>query len=195
MKLSEAFEKIDKSPDNEDDIGESFMTELGFDEWDLYDVQDYLQPRLKIYWFSRWLCTDTWVGGRLIFWDGKPLGVLSQFARKSSERYEFIEGSQETLAEIKQFIREKLPIPDRHIEYVSFDEEIGDNFHVNYTDEIRSSVAIWNGTPYAINREATRAIGRSNIIAKEVVLITPSGDVTVSLSEVTFPFHLASTNE
>lgn len=62
MKLKEIIEKIDRETQNEEEVdtvnlGEMFGLNLGW----------VVQERLKSYWVSKWICTDTWVGQKVYF--------------------------------------------------------------------------------------------------------------------------------
>lgn len=63
MKLIDIARNIDKSKRNEDFVDlEAVQQALGLPVYG-YAEQD----RLKAFWVERWLCTDTWVGGRMYF--------------------------------------------------------------------------------------------------------------------------------
>lgn len=74
-KISEAIDIDDR---DECDILFVDDYELDWDKWSA-------QSRLCSMWFDRWLCTDTHVGGKILFFDGKPFGLSYHPARKSDK--------------------------------------------------------------------------------------------------------------
>lgn len=74
-KISEAIDKNDR---DECDILFVEDHELDWDKWDA-------QSRLNSMWFDRWLCTDTHVGGKILFFDDKPFALSYQPGRKSDK--------------------------------------------------------------------------------------------------------------
>jgi hypothetical protein len=43
------------------------------------------QKRVKTMWFETWMCTDTWVGGSIMWFDEIPFALIYQDCRKCTE--------------------------------------------------------------------------------------------------------------
>jgi hypothetical protein len=103
MKLKDAIRLVNKEKNN--------STEADVDDFaravnaDVYiGWSDKWNERVKGYWLVRWLCTDTWVGRRVYFFDGEPVATSYQSARKNDEYIEFV--NNEAAEKIRSFIFE-----------------------------------------------------------------------------------------
>ena len=72
MKLKELIARIDKSPDNKNEVDISRFGESVFDCHDM-PFNWIEQDRLVSYWVSCWYCTDTWVGEQAYFLDDEVI--------------------------------------------------------------------------------------------------------------------------
>lgn len=75
------FEKIEEAiAKNDRDLGEEILFVDEFDiDWDKWEGQ----TQLYSLWYDRWLCTDTHVGGKIMFFDSTPFALVYQSARKA----------------------------------------------------------------------------------------------------------------
>ena len=72
-KINEAAEK-----NHRDDCDILFVDEYNLD-WDKWDEQTQMYSM----WYDRWLCTDTHVGGKLLYFGTTPFALTYQSARKA----------------------------------------------------------------------------------------------------------------
>lgn len=85
---------------NFDVLGEN----LGLEYHEYSDKDGSKNDKLRRYFLAPWLCTDTWVGIRVYFFDNEFACVTYQDARKSSEE---VRGwiSKEMADKVKQYIK------------------------------------------------------------------------------------------
>ncbi len=132
MKLKDAMHLVSKEKEN--------TTEADVDDFaKAVNVDDYIgwsekwNERVKGYWLVRWLCTDTWVGRRVYFFDDELIATSYQSTRKNGEHIEFL--SNESAEKVRAFIfelqgEEEKPAYD----LVDSEEEIEEFYHFNLTD-------------------------------------------------------------
>lgn len=101
MKLKDIIQNLDMSEQNQapdvDIQRVALALGLGYaDGW--HDFQE----RVKKYWVSSWMCTDTRVGLAVYVMDGEPVAISGQVARKSDEHFEFF--SVEAGIKMRNFI-------------------------------------------------------------------------------------------
>ncbi len=101
MNWREAIENLDRSENNvtwvDDD---ALLSSLAISGWVTSHVN--LHARLKKYWVSHWLCTDTNVGLVVYVLDGEPVAISAHSARKNEEEIEFL--SEEMAVKTRGFI-------------------------------------------------------------------------------------------
>jgi hypothetical protein len=86
MNWKTLIENVDKSEENTHEV--DLMT-LGEREFGKFDVPwlNVEETPLKSYWYEKWLCTDTWVGGKIYFFDDEFVATSFQSARKAYEEF------------------------------------------------------------------------------------------------------------
>ena len=47
--------------------------------------------RITVAWVDKWLCTDTFVGTKIYFFDGEPFAICYKFGRKSYSSFAYFE--------------------------------------------------------------------------------------------------------
>jgi len=91
MKFKDIIEKFKRTKENEnqyldvEEIANEMNLQLDFD----YEKVKLLENHLKSYWFIRWLCTDTWVGTKLYFFDDEFVFLTNQTGRKCGMIFEW----------------------------------------------------------------------------------------------------------
>lgn len=141
MRLIDVAKYIDRSEKNEQYVDfDALASELGID---CYGYKE--QDRLKSYWVENWLCTDTWVGGRMYFFDGEPVAYSFQSARKADEQFAWF--SQEAAEKVRGFLLELFE-EKLKVNIVDVNEEIGDSYKIEYSANVLDwSMARLNGQP------------------------------------------------
>ena len=101
-----------------------------------------LNKRIRAYPIYQWQCTDTWVGLKAIYFDGKPAGASYQSARKSSVNVRWLS------LEIARAVREAiLSTVETKIDLINPEEDIGEDFSVQYAGEALSDDGFYQGRP------------------------------------------------
>jgi hypothetical protein len=130
MTLKELVLKVDTNPLNESYVNwEGLSALLG-----VYGLQWSDDTRLKTYWLSRWMCTDTYVGIKVYMLDTLVVAVSSQPYRKSSEEFIFV--SLDAAVDVKNYLLSLLSTDDLEIELWNSAEEMGEGFSVEYQSNI-----------------------------------------------------------
>ena len=133
MKIKDIIENVNKSKEFENVVdicqfGEEFCSISFCVGW----VE---QNRLKSYWFSHWLCTDTWVGQKVYFFDEKPVAISKQMFRKSDEEIMWI--SIEDYDNVKKYIETLVRDDNRDtIKVVNLDEDFGETFKIEFYSQM-----------------------------------------------------------
>ena len=130
MKFKEAIEKIDKSKNNEEYVDiEKIAEALSMDFY-----QNPEQERLKSYWLTCWLCTDTWVGSRIYFLDDEAVCWSFQGGRKSDEEFSWF--SKEAAEKTREYILSLKEEEDLNVDLTSIDDEIGETYKINFNSQV-----------------------------------------------------------
>lgn len=91
------------------DDGEILFVDDYYLDWDKWTEQ----TKLYSMWFERWLCTDTHVGGKIMFFYGIPFGLTYQSARKAEKHVVIF--NKEVAENVKTFLESMLN-PDENID-------------------------------------------------------------------------------
>lgn len=113
MLTIEAARRVTKTKENQDDmprfskaIGRLFSIEDIENEynslWNNWNEENTERQRLKGYWITRWLCTDTHVGEMAYFLDDELVMTCVQTARKSDAAIYFVD--QAAYDKVKAFM-------------------------------------------------------------------------------------------
>ena len=135
MTLKEIIEKIKKPVQGQfdDNINvEALCYAVGLHDFKYYSEQ----TRLKAFYYQRWLCTDTWVGGKVYFLDDEAVATSWQPARKSSELISFI--SEETFKKLQKFVVETYSNEQEvsEITFTDLNEEVGEFYQVSFAEQL-----------------------------------------------------------
>jgi hypothetical protein len=187
MKIAEIIKKLDKSEQNK-----------GFPKWDkfsnLFDF--YFEPNyekfeneLASYFFAKWYCTDTWVGGRVYFLNNEPVAISSQLGRKSEEKIQFL--SMEALYKVKDFMM-KCCAEDNDYStlLVDMDEDYGEGYKISYGSQLlrRDCIHVPSGKRVTIIEtfESINQVDKWKIV---IIRFNDSNETkTVSLEDLIFSF-------
>jgi hypothetical protein len=145
----------------------------------LFEIYDSIwtdEERLKSYFIKKWYCTDSYVGTRAYFFDGKFIAISTQVGRKADE--EFIFTSKEDAFILKNYL-ESLVSKDKSFNIDYFDDEldvvISTTFKIEYNSQILHKSAFLNGEKVKIiktnfgsySKENTKDYFHSVIVEKE----------------------------
>lgn len=145
MKMREAIENVLKTDQNStcidlDEIG----AEVGYQNIHDFDYTSFYN-RLKGYFITRKLCTDTWVGIVAYFIDDEFVFITEQTARRSGIDFKFAElGSEDTVRDFLTSLELYGENPQNA--YIDMDEEIGDTYKHDANYSIITSDAILDST-------------------------------------------------
>ena len=196
MKLRDAIKFVDKSRENSNSADiDTFAQAVGINEY--LGWAKAWDERVHSYWLIRWLCTDTWVGARVYFFDDVPIAIGSQSARKSPEEIEFL--SKESADSIYNFIRELAEAQKSGCNIVSDLEcELPDFYDFELTDYFLEKTGFVDGKPVKIVQREHWPDGKRSYICHHCEVMFEDGEVrVVTAKEVKFPLRVkvAATSE
>lgn len=125
----------------------------------LYEHLDYDESNSRITeaYYKKWLCTDTWVGGKVYFLDEEAVAISWQPARKSKEEIYWL--SRELALKTKEYLATLVEEPDTFTVIgpdqldVEFDPK---GYSVSYGNSLLSKTLYRRSddTPCTVHREA-----------------------------------------
>lgn len=183
MTFREIANKIDKSEENTDSINFDGICE----DLDISYCGWPRQERLKSYWITNWLCTDTWVGLKMYFLDDEPVCVGFQSGRKSDEQFSWF--SKECSEKVRNYILSNLLSDNSRCDYCSFDEEVGDSYKISFNSQVLNwENALYQGKPFKM---IERILETPNYGIDTNVKIEIDGEEKiVSIEDIDFKFHI-----
>ena len=106
MTLYEIIEKAKTKKHTEVDVW-TMADRLGLDSYNIENVPE-VSPITQCY-FIQWLCTDSYVGGSILFFNEEPVAVTSQQGRKCDLNIEWLssESYYKVYNYVKSFTKEK----------------------------------------------------------------------------------------
>lgn len=130
MNLRQLVLKVDTNPLNEAYVNwEELSLLLG-----VYGLAWSDDTRLKSYWLSTWICTDTQVGIKVYILNSMVVAISNQPFRKSKEEFKFV--SLDAAVDVKNYLLSLLNTEDLKVELWDGDKEMGDGFVTTYQSEI-----------------------------------------------------------
>lgn len=184
MTLNEIIEKAKTKKHTEFDIW-TMADILGFDSFNLENVPE-VSPITQCY-FIQWLCTDSCVGGSILFFNEEPVAVTSQQGRKCDLNIEWLdeESYYKVYSYIKSFIK------DEHSFNVLSQLDKFQEWGVTYTVEFPGQLLPKNKNLY-YNDEKVEYVRDGNpkdIIDKTVVVKLKDGsEKLIDISELKIAF-------
>jgi hypothetical protein len=183
MKLEYIIENIDKSQSGDVDVG-SIAEELGIHEYIPWDESG----RLKSYFYAKWYCTDTYVGGRVYFLDDVPVALSWQSARKSTEVFRWLD--KKSAYDYVDSLREK---PELQNDDLDLSEEIGVGFKICYGSQLLTKEIIYKNELCKIVRTWRKHDEIDNW--GNVEIIHNNKTKKVGMNEITIPFCINQSNQ
>lgn len=188
MKLRELMDKVDLSSNNETEGDLSTFARELFNE-PPYGWSDEFGEQVKGYYIQKWLCTDTWVGLVAYFWNGEPLAISWQPARKSSETIDFV--SKDIAIRLRDFIRDLTASNDPEPTIANLETDVGETYTVNWASELLVSEAFYEGEKVKIFPAGHTDYSKPSATWKLVDVEFPNGEVLkVSVENLHIPYHL-----
>jgi predicted Fe-S protein YdhL (DUF1289 family) len=184
MKLIDLINRVCKDEMNESyPCPETLKRELDAWHLDIYDFDD----RFKCYWIGRHYCTDTHVGIRAYYLDGKPVCASCQPARKSEETFEWI--SKEAANKVLKYMRELAKEKGQELEVSIMDpeQEWPEGYAISYATQVMDDWVMWEGKKYPVDKASTT---RDAYIDKFIIIETEDGKRKVELSDCLFPWRI-----
>lgn len=175
MKISEAFELIEKSDRNQTHFVSEQLIELLVGQ----SYPEITQPfdRLTGYYLAPWFCTDTCVGLVFYFLDDRPLAAEFLPSRKAKANYEF--ASQEIFDEARKYVLSLVQDPVPIVSFFDPEKEIGGYFNVNYREQLLDYEGRLDGQPAKYLRNETLEWLHKNVKPFTTVPCLPGGETDV----------------
>lgn len=175
---------IDKSEKNESYVDlEVLQQEL---ELPVYGYAK--QDRLKAYWVDNWYCTDSWVGGRLYFFDDEPVAYSYQQGRKWPEKFAWF--SREAAEKVRDFVQ-NLHKVELRVDLLDLNKDVGNSYKLEYNDQVLDwGMARYHGEPIELV-EKLRVAPAYGLDTKVKIRVNGAQeDMVVDLGELDFLYHL-----
>lgn len=177
MKIKKIFRDINKSEDNKSYIDMDIIAEQFNVQFDCYGKE--YDERLKAYWAARHICTDTWVGVRVYYFDDEPAALSWQFARKSSEDFQWV--SNKIANKVKDWI---LSLSDDiDVALIDMDEDYGDGYEVSFVSQLLDNKIIYDG-------ELVDVIGSEGDDDDKIIIKTENDEKIVNISDCLAPWRV-----
>jgi hypothetical protein len=190
MKISDIIKNVDRSDKNSDQVSwDDLMT--------VFELINYgwcETPKIKCYRYACWQCTDTWVGGKVYFYEDEAFAVSWQPYRKSDEDFKFI--SREMFEKVRKYIQDLMIDNDEiKIDLVDLDEEIGDGYQVEYSSQFLTKDVIFIPTNEDVKVSKTWGYYNEKDHKKWKKVEIEKSDGTkeiVDLSDILIPYNLTN---
>lgn len=187
MKLKEIIDRIDKSKKNESYID---LQELASQEFDIHSWFNYSENlALKSYYFLKWYCTDSYVGGRAYFLNNELVATSFQAGRKADENYYW--ASSFAKDKVKKYI---LSIMDEEtqndvVELFDLNAEYNEGFTIEFASQLLTNDVLLKET-----LEPVRVIQKWNddIEKWKLVKIKKSSgeEKIVEMKDILIPYNI-----
>lgn len=203
MKFIDILTHVDKSDKNKHDKwSDSFswlQDYLGVPNHGTLDREKLEEDnKLNLYWLTCWLCTDTYVGSIVIYFEGKPAGILYKSARKSSADVKFI--SSELKKKIKAYLIELsfMQEPEQEDDDIILDCELAADespyYKISYPCQILEEKALLdNSVPVTICPHAEQNRKWDNFEEVKVSIDETGEKKTVNIYNLLFNLHISQT--
>lgn len=164
MKLREVIERVRQTEDNSAAPRlDEFCAALDVEEFSSFDAEFDL--RVKGYYLKKWLCTDTFVGTVVWFFDGVPAAVSHRPARKSDTQYALV--SEEKARELRKFI---LALRDRdrlEPDILDLEGEIPSTYKVAYVSQLLADRGLVDGEPCKVVKKLRGLLSKDIVVEFE----------------------------
>lgn len=160
-----------------------------FGTWFDYDY-DKFTDKLKAYFFAKWICTDTVVGGRVYYLDGEAVAVSWQSCRKGDEEIEFLTSeAADSVRELMLDCRTEDECGDPEVPLVNTEEDLGNGYTVSYGSQLLRTDCIHKPTGKAAEViETYRGMDEIDRWGVVVIQFDDSTTQTVPMKDLLFSF-------
>lgn len=188
MKIIDAIKNVIRSEKNKAYLGEEFYTAFDLNYYDVFKDPE----RITAYYIHQEYCTDTSVGIIAYLFDDKPLAVSSQWGRKCSVGFNFV--NEEIYHEARKYLVSLVTSHDPYIPVFSEDEAIEDLMSVEFFDRLMDDEGYHNGRKCFVQRNESRLKAKNDIIYKNVIVrYEDNGDVAeIPVEEFKFPLRVSN---
>lgn len=137
MKGIEILTNVKKTKENSCHVDvDLFMEQFRINTGTPYDY-DQIKHRLIGYYYAKWLCTDTYVGGVAYLLDGQLVAASWRSGRKSYEKVSFI--SKEKALIVKSFLISMQEKAEDSFDLIEdLGEDWGEGYRIDYGSQILS---------------------------------------------------------
>lgn len=150
VKLIDLMHAVDRSDKNSDEADiDELCQALNLNEYPGWN--DDFNQRVKGHWLIKWLCTDTWVGYMVYYFDDEPVAVSTQTARKNGISYEFV--SLEAATKLRAFILECLGESEFSPTILDPNEETDPYYTVSYSTQLLVDDGLYQGRVVKVVRK------------------------------------------
>lgn len=184
MTNKEIFENVNKVESNEEWIDiEKILNDMDIG---YYGYDHKPNTKIKSYWVSVWMCTDTYVGLRAYFFEDEPLALSYQPYRKSDEKFYYV--SKKMYDRLKTYVLFLIEDEDEYsFNLLDMDENIGDGYSIDYSNNLIRGLhkhARFNGYKVKI-------IGNANpkdYISQKLIIEKDGNESVVNIQDLEFPY-------
>jgi len=186
MKIKDIIAKLDKSEANSEWVGaDSFSYEVSVNN--LYDVDhDKLQERLKCYWVAKRLCTDTHVGVKAYFLDGKFVCMSHQSGRKRDEDFEWV--SSQSRKQVEEILLSLIEKKEDEISATLLDmeEDLGEFYPISYSGDFLRKEVKYKGEDVLIVKQSYSYTDMDSVTIKKEC----GEEIVVSAKDIETPWNI-----
>lgn len=189
MTLQDIIDNIDKSSSEEWQDLEQLAK-----EFDIFDYVGDYDLKVKSYFYETWYCTDTWVGGRIYFYDDEPICVSYQQGRKCGEKFSWL--NQEAFDKTHKYILSLIEDNNQLRPTIITNDELtnedvyGNGYHIEFASQFTKKIdkVILKETLMPVKIIDTY---HKNTIGKKLLIEDVEGNTkVVGTDEVTIPYLL-----
>jgi hypothetical protein len=184
MNLRDIIQHLDKSKSNEvwaDD--EEMREKVGLDSYS--DTPEDFKEVFKVYWISKHLCTDTWVGIKAYFLNGVHVCCSQQSGRKCDKNFYWV--SDDTFQMVFQYLSKT--VSKKHISILDFEEDFEGGYTVSYGSQLLTNKGFYNGEIVEVIKTYGDRYEGDSETWHTVDVKLPSGDVVnIHLDDFKIPY-------
>lgn len=186
LKLLDALSKVDRSQPAQYVDSFELVDALSIDSYGAIPVA--FEERVTSYWLIKWLCTDTWVGLRALYFDDELVGQIWQDARKSSAVITFVSiASAERLRDYLLTAN-----PESKYPLINPAEELEDTYGVAYSSQLLVTSGLYQNKPVTVVEDSIIRGHSGSIDAWSKIRVrTVNGEeIKISLEDFDIPLHM-----
>lgn len=188
LTLKDVILRIPRTNDNHmhvdpEDLQKDFdgIVDLCYMNWNKFNA------RFSSYWIRKWICTDSWVGTRLLTLDGVAVAIINQEGRKCSADVEYI--SKVKYNDVKRALLELSDEkePEYEPEYVDMYQELDPyGYQVEFGSELLTKEVGYKGELCRVHKVYSTYADIDNW--KYIVIWYNKQMVRVPMSEIRVPW-------